>query len=686
MVGLESNFMHELVRNKNKFTIAKPRKNGILATPLLSSNVLPLAMECDLDKEVWRQFVNNKKGSQEYIKASVTESWERCLQMGVDPGLQKCTDFREEKNLDAEYRFLRDVVKSTICDLSAFLQDKGLLFTICDRYGYLTGTIGSYHTLRQADSIHFGPGANWTEQSVGTNAIGTALATGLPQRVVGREHFCESHHKWVCAAAPIFGVDGMLHGCVDVSGPFQSDHSRGLALSVYYARAIEALLFQRQCMGMIGKVLNQNAIGLLTLDRFGKICYCNNVAADLLGSPLQNLSGRDASTLFDLSPFFGHPSEGDGLDPEAMVELRCLYNPTWSIYAAPLINNFHNLHGLTLCIYPPAPVHAPRYQSHHNENDAFTDMIGESTSFQRMLKLARRVAATDTTVLITGQSGTGKEVMARGLHQASSRAKKPFVAVNCGAIAADLIQSELFGYAEGAFTGAQRGGHPGKFEQAAGGTLFLDEIGEMDLAIQVNLLRVLDEKQVVRVGGKRPIPVDVRVIAATNRDMEEMVEEGTFRQDLYYRLHVVPLTLPPLCERGDDVQLLADHFIREFARTLGRQIDGVDPEFRQALSAYSWPGNIRELRHVIESTMILLDGDTLRFDSLPEKIQHATRQPQLPDKGQPLHFSSLNFADIQKQALKQALEQYEGNISQMAKALGIGRNTTYAKLKKFKLL
>jgi len=302
------------------------------------------------------------------------------------------------------------------------------------------------------------------------------------------------------------------------------------------------------------------------------------------------------------------------------------------------------------------------------------------------VKKARRVAATDTTVLITGPSGTGKEVIASALHQSSPRAKKTFVAVNCGAISAELIQSELFGYVEGAFTGARRGGQPGKFEQAAGGTLFLDEIGEMPLAIQVNLLRVLDERQIVRVGGRQPIPVDVRVIAATNRDMEAMVEEGTFRQDLYYRLHVVPLTLPPLCEREDDLQLLADHFIREFAQTLGRQIDGVDPEFRQALAAYSWPGNIRELRHVIESTIILMDEDTLRFESLPENIQQATRQPQLSDKEQPVHFLSLNFDDVQKQALKQALEQYDGNISQMAKALGIGRNTTYAKLKKFKLL
>ncbi|MBM9613849.1 sigma-54-dependent Fis family transcriptional regulator [Desulfobulbus rhabdoformis] len=678
--------MHELVRNRNKFTITPSLKDKIVVNPGGVIGAFPFELENELEKSVWSQFVTSKKLNQEYIKTSVTDSWKRCLHMGVDPSSKRCEHFCDRSKLDTEHHFLRDAVKNTPKDLYSYLDSKGLLFTVSDRYGYLTATIGSYKTLSMADGIDFGPEADWSERSVGTNAIGLALTSGLPHRVIGKEHFCESQHGWTCSAAPIFDLHGVLLGSVDISGPNENEHDRCLALAMYYARAIEALYIQKQCMGMIGTVLNHNAIGLITLDRYGKVCYCNQAAAELFESSLHKLSGKDASKWFDLSPFFSRQAHETLSDSFAMEELRCLHNPTWNIYATPLVNNFNHLHGLTLCIYPPLKSNKPAAARTIDHDDGFAGMIGESVAFQKVVKTAKRVSPTDTTVLITGQSGTGKEVMARALHRASPRAKKPFVAVNCGAIAPELIQSELFGYVEGSFTGASKGGQAGKFEQASGGTIFLDEIGEMPLSIQVNLLRVLDEHQVTRVGGKRSLPIDVRVIAATNRNMEAMVEERTFRKDLYYRLHVVNLVLPQLNQRETDIQLLADHFIQEFSQKLDCPIDAVDPAFREALAAYSWPGNIRELRHVIESTMVLLESTKLSVDTLPPKVQEAIMQPQIPASSGSPQFTSLNFDEIQKQALQQALVQYNGNVSQMAKALGIGRNTTYAKLKKFGLL
>ncbi len=671
--------MHELVRRKNRYSITRPLQNRVALTD-------PLGVEFEPDKEVWRRFVNGKEKGRDNIKTSIQKSWQRCLQMGVNPALQRCGDFCEEKSLGSEHQFLREVIKNTTSELSGYLKEKELLFTACDRHGFLTASIGSYKALRQASSIHFGPGADWTEKSVGTNAIGTTLVTGLPHRVVGREHYCENSHKWVCSAAPVFGCDGSLYGVVDISGPTHADHSRSLELALFYARAIEAILLQKQCMALVGKMLNSSAIGLLTLDLRGKVRYCNNVASELLSSPARRLCGQDASRWFDLLPLLNHQTRVDRPGVEEILELDCPYNPTWSISAAPLVTNLRRLYGWMICIYPCRLSFPEKEEKRPCKTDPFAAMIGKSAPFRELVAKARRVASTDTTVLLSGSSGTGKEIMARTLHEASSRAKGPFVAVNCGAIAADLVQSELFGYSDGAFTGARRGGQPGKFELASAGTLFLDEIGEMSLAAQVSLLRVLEERKIVRIGGKRPVSVDVRVIAATNKDLEKMVADGLFRQDLFYRLHVVHLALPPLCQRKGDVQLLAEFFIREYARALGRDISYIEPEFFKALTRYSWPGNIRELRHVIESAIVLMEDDVLRCCSLPAKLRTATEPLQSSCSEETTHFTSLNLNDIQREALKQALQKYEGNITQVAKALGIGRNTTYTKLKKFHLL
>ncbi|WP_297670197.1 sigma-54 dependent transcriptional regulator, partial [uncultured Desulfovibrio sp.] len=246
-------------------------------------------------------------------------------------------------------------------------------------------------------------------------------------------------------------------------------------------------------------------------------------------------------------------------------------------------------------------------------------IIGQSTTLAEVFKVLGKVAPTDSTVLVTGESGTGKELLVRALHANSRRAEKPFVPINCGAIPKELLESELFGHEKGAFTHAIRS-RPGRFELADGGTIFLDEIGEMDLSLQVKILRVLQEKEIERVGGSGCKKVDVRIVAATNRDLEAEVAAGRFREDLYYRLNVIPLHLPPLRERGRDVLLLARHFLNHFCTKKSRPPLGLDETTRRILSAYAWPGNVRELENFMERLSILVDGDVVHMEDLPPKI------------------------------------------------------------------
>ncbi|MED1562253.1 Fis family transcriptional regulator [Alkalihalobacillus alcalophilus ATCC 27647 = CGMCC 1.3604] len=317
---------------------------------------------------------------------------------------------------------------------------------------------------------------------------------------------------------------------------------------------------------------------------------------------------------------------------------------------------------------------------------SFQKIKGRSTKLQEAITLAKKVASTDAPVLITGESGVGKELFAEGIHQASKRNKKPFIAINCGAIPNALFESELFGYEQGAFTGAARGGKKGKFDLAKGGTLFLDEVGEMPLELQVKLLRVLQEKQYYRVGGTESIPFDVRIITATNRDIEQMVLDGRFREDLYYRLNVIAIHVPPLRERIEDVPALVQLFLKEFSFKYSTPAPHIDSEVMYAFMQHRWKGNIRQLRNIIERLVILgSDTDTINAKHLPPNF-FESQQTKLTE---PLGESTPTIEDtshsINKEQIVSALDKTYGNRSAAAKILGISRATLYNKMKKYKL-
>ncbi|HYQ80277.1 MAG TPA: sigma-54 dependent transcriptional regulator, partial [Anaeromyxobacteraceae bacterium] len=344
-----------------------------------------------------------------------------------------------------------------------------------------------------------------------------------------------------------------------------------------------------------------------------------------------------------------------------------------------------------------ARAHELETQNVHPSDGERPPLVGQSAAMRQVFEMIAKVADSPSTVLITGESGTGKELVARELHRGSSRRDKPLIKVNCAAIPKDLVESELFGYERGAFTGAV-GSKPGRFELADGGTLFLDEIGEVPLEMQVKLLRALQESEFERVGGVKTIRVDVRLIAATNRDLKALIADGRFREDLYYRLNVVPIALPPLRDRREDIPLLVQHFIEKYDRRLGKKVERLDEEALQVLVRYPWPGNIRELENLVERSVLFADGPVITEAQLPETLRE--RPPgavapiaavgplgaiAAPSGASMKEIVRQAQAELERELITRALEETGGNVTRAAKRLQISRKSLQIKMKELGL-
>jgi len=310
----------------------------------------------------------------------------------------------------------------------------------------------------------------------------------------------------------------------------------------------------------------------------------------------------------------------------------------------------------------------------------FQGIIGNNPRMLRLIETLRQIAPTDATVLIYGESGTGKELVARAIHNNSPRRTKRFVALNCAALSEGILESELFGHEKGSFTGAAAA-RQGRFEYADGGTLLLDEVGDMPASTQVKLLRVLEQNEIIRVGSNAPVKVDVRIVAATHRQLEKLVKEAKFREDLYFRLRVVTLYIPPLRERRDDIPLLANHFLRQISTNYKKHVTEISPDARRRLVAYEWPGNVRELRNTIEHMVVVTTDPILGVDDLPEHILPGEAAPHI----QPPHLVGMSIRDAERELIRNTLATVGGNRVEAAKILGIGERTLYRKIKEYGL-
>ncbi len=417
--------------------------------------------------------------------------------------------------------------------------------------------------------------------------------------------------------------------------------------------------------------------GILYFNQRGKVIYSNPAASVLLNMRPQDLVGQTLNTLFKEgdsllydSNYFNKRIFTSNFDPSIK------YPGTSTIF---MQNENKHCPGLIVTL-------RDRYQSRDEVNSnigvSFENILGISNAIVSVKEKARRVAKGHSTVLINGESGTGKELLARAVHGASDRKDGPFISLNCSAIPPGMLESELFGYEEGAFTGARKGGKPGKFELASNGTIFLDEIGDMPLAQQAKILRVLEEQEVDRLGGTLPYKVDARVIAATNKDLKELVKRGDFRKDLYYRLNIIPLEMPPLRDRLEDIAVYVDYFIKEFNNTLKRDIKGIAPDTMGRLMSYSWPGNVRQLRNVIEYAVNIATEPYIYIYDLPDHFLSSATSAR-KDRGKIRAIKDAEI-DLIRKALLEFGTDTEGK-KRAAQYLGISLSTLYRKLNSNKL-
>jgi transcriptional regulator of acetoin/glycerol metabolism len=625
------------------------------------------------------------------VRREILESWGRSLDFGIDAAAQiapETAGARDGIELP-RHAELRAAAEVPFAKIGPLLSEANALLILTDAEGLILDQIGDIRTRDAAHDIRLIRGGRWGETTMGTNAIGTAIRTGRPTVVHASEHFCRNVKSWTCAAAPIHDpVDRQLIGIVDLSGPPGIFRPHNVAMIAAVAREIEANLEDRQ---EAQKALLLEAFfesgpaagssdAVVILDQIGRVMYHRSPAARTLEvKPTDLALGRQLIALSDrMSDHDIARAMPPHIRPTGVS--RLLLDGKFC-GAALVLPSAERPQRVPMAAPGAAAVRIPARQGASGDELL---MVGRAPRFLEAVDLARRAAEAGASVLIQGETGTGKELFARLVHSGGARkGKGPFVTVNCGAISAELFGSELFGHVSGAFTGASRDGKPGKFEQADGGVLCLDEIGEMPLDLQPYLLRVLEQRAVYRIGCSRRRQVNVQLIAMTNRDLETEIEAGRFRRDLYYRIGTVTIEVPPVRERRSDIPLLAEHFNATIAARNGRQPLVIAPDAMDRLCAHSWPGNVREMRNLFERLHLLASGQVVTEADLPAALRQPDRSPPGAEALPAAEAEPASLTDMEARAIRRALVAEEGNLTRVAAALGISRPTLYRKLRAY---
>lgn len=626
----------------------------------------------------WEDLHSNPK-SRKTMRPEVQSSWERSYQYGVDPYMKKNPNIvtrAELERLKSKNDYLMKAARPVLENLVNFIAGTRCAVSLGDANATALIIIGDNEAAEWAKSGNLIEGSNWSEKLVGTHGGSLGLAQGEPTGISGYEHFtlmatvCDGYY------APIWD-NGEIVGGLGLSLPYGRGNEDSLGMVAAAARHVESIIALKRAKEFQQEIVSSMPEGLMVIKEDGEIVCMNGECVNTLRLNIGNPLGLNLMDVMEPSVdnqrFVNIVTRGRTVSEERITlssgpdRFQC--NITCSAMGQP---------GFTVVTIRESRRVNRMIRNWIGGNAKFTfdELIGEAPCFRQVINSAKVSASTTSNLLLMGESGTGKDLIAQAIHNHSTRRDHSFVAINCAALPRDLIASELFGYEDGAFTGARKGGNIGKFELADQGTIFLDEIGDMPLSLQATLLRVLEERKVTRLGGNKMIPVDVRVIAATNKDLESQVRRNRFRQDLYYRLAVVRLNIPPLRERGQDIELLANYFMSLVCATISKPEMRIAPDVIKAFMEYDWPGNVRELQNVIEGAVQLSTGKVLTLGQVQNHLF-----PVMSNQHE-IITECATLEEFEKQMIIDCLRKNHDNRSKTAKELGMSRRTLYRRMKR----
>ena len=624
-------------------------------------------------RRLWESFVSGNDPDLATLSPAIRASWLRSRGLGIDPQLRRAPLLAvgtepAPNTVPVPWRAALDPAFQL---LAAALSESHQVVLVADRHGRAVRVHQGSAALERARELNIVVGADWSESAVGCTALSACLHEGTPVQAGWFESYCVSWHDWAAQAVPLSDpVTRKLLGVLNISGLREALHPAVLDLALRAGEAIERAIVERdwRLRARVLERFQRHASShphdaCLAVDRRGCLIVYNDAAARRYGLSAEHAGAAIVDIARLAEDFDSKAAQDDGFQYRAQ--------PREHVHTTEIGSD--DVNGALFTV--PASGRAPRAASAWRSRYSFAELRGENAAFKHTLSLAERLAPTALPLLLHGETGTGKELLAHAIHAGSERARGPFVTVNCGAIPQELIASELFGYEKGAFTGANRHGQQGKFEQADGGTIFLDEVTETSAALQVALLRVIQDGEVVPIGADRARAIDVRIISATNREPEQAMNDGLLRRDLFYRLSGAVLELPPLRARRDDIAILA----RAFCAGEGRGTDLADDALAQ-LEAYDWPGNLRELHAVIRSAATLASGARIERADLPAKLH--TLAPRSTD---PTAAGRSDLKSAEAAAVAHAMRASQGNVSAAAALLGISRSSLYRKLNQYGL-